>query len=1103
MSCHYNALSNVFSQSEEEAQPPRKHVPTLLPFITTAKFNQVYSALQQVSDAGADTDDRVTILEDIDVIQNQQLVVLTDDITNIQEDYTNVQADQGVQDTAIATLQDSYNAVQAEQTLQNTAIDVLQDGVLHRVHYEEAGLGGAHLLFTPGQEVIDSVTGVAGITPSTAALETYDASGVIGSSITLQGPLITMSKDVKVEGELILNEKSVADQLLSLEDKAKQYVIELSVNTALDLAQDAAIAALAAYSARPPSNYEKLPEDTGESDTDDRTSLNPFALYPTGIYNQLPDSLGNIPVPVTVTKGKVSLNLGHDLCYHTFHMRGDLKQEHQDPDDEIEFESPCRLGSKVAVYNTSNVLQNSGTVAVRLATNSLVTVGGQIQAAEIVVDSVKSAKVNGTNVVRTLHVAQGLSSRDVRRDIAIQSIRVSSALREATKPDAVSKDLRRDIAIQSIRISAALRLARIPVVSKDYQSDIQRLRDEAAYDRRDLFRPSPISKNYDLVVAQLKSRVAVQTKPRAPVTSDYSPKLSRLSNGIVNVQRSVKAVYSSSYTAVVNILRGAISVIRQDVRVLKTRKNVVVADPRPALGRVNDRVSALQRLVTNPVLSKSYDKQIATLRGATVASSDAVSGVRRLIKASVSTDSRPAVKRVNERVTGLQRLVKPVFSASYTAVVNVLKAALSVIRQDVRVLKTRKQVLVSDSRPALKRTNDRVTALQRLVRPSIIQDTGRKAVELYKRQLAAATSAITTGLLTVDHLFLSFASSSIAGLSTDTTIPTGQTWIRVGYFYYRFSGDIRIRICSNDSTRVFDQVTLSLDYNRSQGDGALDFQATLKHSNAYFNDRGISRVAITNLDYASFRNHSVYFLGPSGYSYDLSVSAVPYGSNPTSDEFFLDKPPVYESPTVATYVTYFECKQRTDFAGSVNFQNGVISQKSLTCNSGIALSGGQLNFGSRTGSLINLWGSGNYTIGIQGGTQYFRTDQHVAWFKGGTHSDTTLDSGGGNTIAYLDGNAYEMYLRGGTGNYTKVVRSTKNIVMSGNVGAANQSSGSINFGITFTSPPIVTLQIDDAGGTVNSIYVAGRTTTGCSWSSSGSGTSNRSINWAAFGNSTQ
>jgi hypothetical protein len=303
---------------------------------------------------------------------------------------------------------------------------------------------------------------------------------------------------------------------------------------------------------------------------------------------------------------------------------------------------------------------------------------------------------------------------------------------------------------------------------------------------------------------------------------------------------------------------------------------------------------------------------------------------------------------------------------------------------------------------------------------------------------------------------------------------------------------------------VFDQVTLSLDYNRSQGDGALDFQATLKHSNAYFNDRGISRCAVTNMDYGSFRTHGIYFLGPSAYSYDLSVSVVPFGNNPYNDQFLIDKPPVYESPTVATYITYFECKQRTDFAGSVNFQNGITSQKALTCNSGIAVSGGQVNFGSRSGSLINLFGSGLYTIGIQAGTQYFRTDQYFAFFKGGTHSDGALDSGGGNTIAYLDGNTYEMYLRGGTGNYTKVVRSTKNIVLSGNVSAPSQSSGGINFGgITFTSPPIVTLTINDAGGTVAAIYVAGVNTTGCNWSASNSGTSNRSINWIAHGSSSQ
>ncbi len=68
---------------------------------------------------------------------------------------------------------------------------------------------------------------------------------------------------------------------------------------------------------------------------------------------------------------------------------------------------------------------------------------------------------------------------------------------------------------------------------------------------------------------------------------------------------------------------------------------------------------------------------------------------------------------------------------------------------------------------------------------------------------------------------------------------------------------------------------------------------------------------------------------------------------------------------------------------------------------------GALSFGSQTRQMINLWGSTDqYGIGVQAGTQYFRTDSTVsaggtggfAWFEGGTHSDTDFDAGAGGTV---------------------------------------------------------------------------------------------------------
>jgi hypothetical protein len=1050
-STNYNSILNMYEAEDEDIQPApapqRPHV--LLNIPARALFNQLRAALVQMNQSNS----------------------------NLFEAF---QLDQDQQYGMIALLQEAASDVEAEQLAQNSAIEVLQDGFLPRVHFEQDQLGGAHLLLTAGEQSTDPA--FPSITPSSASLETYDAAGDIGSSVVLHGNLVTLAHNVRVEGELILNEKSVADQLQTLEDKATQYAIELASNFAIDAAQQALLAALSAYAARPPAGFEALPEDTsGDDDNDKSVSLNPFKLYPTGVYSQL-DSLGNqIGLPETVAKGKASLNLQGAMCTRTFHMKGDILQEQQDPDDEVEFQSTVRLGSKVAAYDTQQQLSNPQAVAVRLGSGALVTTAGAVQAESLSADTVTCSTVNRVNVLRTLHAAQAPASKDYNRDIAIQSIRTSAALRLATKP-ILGRDFTVPLANIRDALTQVLRRVKPTVLSRDFTEDIQRLRVEAAVDRRELYRPLPLSKDFTPEIVELKQAVLASSthKPVATLAADLMSRLKRLGDGLATVRRSIKPALSASYAAVIAVLKQAVAANKSDISLLRKKHDTLAPDLKPAIAQARAQTVAVQRRI-KPVLSKSYDKQIAAVRqSVTAAISQNSIATQRLIKPSLSKSYDKQLAAVRQSVTAsssqssvaAQRLIKPALSSSYTA--------------------------------PLARARAETVAAKRLIKPVLVQDSGtRKAVELYKRQQTAASSSITTGALTANRVSLTNTASSIAGLSSDTTIPVGQSWIRVGYFYYRFSGEIRIRISGSDTDRVFDQVTLSLDYNRSEGNGALDFQATLKHSNAYFNDRGISRVAVTNMDYGSFRSHGIYFLGPSAYSYDVSVSVVPFGSNPYNDQFLIDKPPVYEAPTVASYVTYFECKQRTDFAGSVNFQNGVISQKALTCQNGVAVSSGQLNFGSRSGSLINLFGSGLYTIGIQAGTQYLRTDQYFAFFKGGTHSDATLDSGGGNTIAYLDGNTYEMYLRGGTGSYTKVVRSAKNIVMSGNVGAANQSSGGINFGITFTSPPIVTLTINDAGGTVAAIYVAGVNTTGCNWSASNSGTGNRSINWIAHGSSTQ
>ena len=57
---------------------------------------------------------------------------------------------------------------------------------------------------------------------------------------------------------------------------------------------------------------------------------------------------------------------------------------------------------------------------------------------------------------------------------------------------------------------------------------------------------------------------------------------------------------------------------------------------------------------------------------------------------------------------------------------------------------------------------------------------------------------------------------------------------------------------------------------------------------------------------------------------------------------------------------------------------------------------GILNFGASTRQMINLYNN-SYGIGIQSSTQYFRSNNHFAWYKGGVHMNEVLNPGSGGT----------------------------------------------------------------------------------------------------------
>ncbi len=72
----------------------------------------------------------------------------------------------------------------------------------------------------------------------------------------------------------------------------------------------------------------------------------------------------------------------------------------------------------------------------------------------------------------------------------------------------------------------------------------------------------------------------------------------------------------------------------------------------------------------------------------------------------------------------------------------------------------------------------------------------------------------------------------------------------------------------------------------------------------------------------------------------------------------------------------------------------------LLLNGGNTLTG-NLGFGSATRQMMNLWGT-IYGIGVQADTQYYRTNNYFAWYKGGVHNDAAFNAGGGTVLMKLD-----------------------------------------------------------------------------------------------------
>ncbi len=89
-------------------------------------------------------------------------------------------------------------------------------------------------------------------------------------------------------------------------------------------------------------------------------------------------------------------------------------------------------------------------------------------------------------------------------------------------------------------------------------------------------------------------------------------------------------------------------------------------------------------------------------------------------------------------------------------------------------------------------------------------------------------------------------------------------------------------------------------------------------------------------------------------------------------------------------------------AGSLSV-SGIVKAQTLTVSGDLSVTG-SVSFGSQARQMLNLYGT-VHGIGVQNNTTYFRTSDHFAWYKGGSHNDTLWNTGtGGTSLMTLDSN---------------------------------------------------------------------------------------------------
>lgn len=277
-----------------------------------------------------------------------------------------------------------------------------------------------------------------------------------------------------------------------------------------------------------------------------------------------------------------------------------------------------------------------------------------------------------------------------------------------------------------------------------------------------------------------------------------------------------------------------------------------------------------------------------------------------------------------------------------------------------------------------------------------------------QRILLLTISLLTTGFAAMAQNVGINEDNPTNALHIRTVVPNADP-LRVEGLRDAQAGDTEILVCqpasgvvrlasigdlftdTDDQTLSFNPTTrvLSISEGNSVDLSAIDTdtdEQTLNY-NATTGDLSISNGNAVNIGGLNTDDQTLTLSGQT-----LSIEAGNAVTLPDSDNQTLG----YNSSTQMLSITNGNQVSLTDLAGD-HLGNHTATQNLSMSIWDADFTTGELNFGTATRQMINLWGV-QYGLGIQSSTLYQRSGGNFAWYLSGAHSDGLLNPGTGGTL---------------------------------------------------------------------------------------------------------